>query len=114
MFEVNKEEKEKEMNEKQKSFITKYRISILLMTFVSILAVDFQIYPRRLAKTEQFGISLMDVGVGCFVFVNSLTSKVIHQNWIRGFFNSLLSSSPLFILGFARVILYFIFFNFNF
>ena len=34
-----------------------YRVSLLLSTAVAILAVDFPAFPRRLAKTEEFGTS---------------------------------------------------------
>lgn len=46
------------------SFITLFRGGNLLMTCLSILAVDFPAYPRRFAKTELFGFSLMDTGAG--------------------------------------------------
>lgn len=41
-------------------FITNQRALLLVATVVSILAVDFPlIFPRRLCKTEEFGISLV-------------------------------------------------------
>ena len=39
------------------AFLSLYRVSLLLSTAVAILAVDFSIFPRRLAKTEEFGLS---------------------------------------------------------
>ena len=37
------------------AYITNYRSSMLLITTICILAVDFPVFPRRLAKTENFG-----------------------------------------------------------
>jgi len=45
------------------------------MTCLCILAVDFRIFPRRFAKTETFGVSLMDIGVGIYIVSSALTSK---------------------------------------
>lgn len=39
--------------------LTIYRSHMLLMTFLAILAVDFPIFPRNLAKCETFGVSLV-------------------------------------------------------
>ena len=39
------------------AFLSVYRVSLLLSTAVAILAVDFPLFPRRLAKTEEFGVS---------------------------------------------------------
>ena len=56
-------------------FVTNYRAMMLMTTAACILAVDFPVYPRRLAKTETFGFGLMDVGVGSFVFAAGLVSQ---------------------------------------
>lgn len=39
--------------------LTTYRAHMLLMTILAILAVDFPIFPRFLAKCESYGVSLV-------------------------------------------------------
>lgn len=39
--------------------LTTYRSHMLLMTFISILAVDFPVFPRNLAKCEVYGVSVV-------------------------------------------------------
>ncbi|KAK7844051.1 uncharacterized protein CFP56_011639 [Quercus suber] len=77
-----------------KEIISSYRVSMMILTCLCILAVDFRIFPRKYAKTETYGTSLMDIGVGSFVLVNSLVSRQARN----------VSSVPLMILGFVRLI----------
>lgn len=58
---------------KRPEFVSSFRATTSLITAVCILAVDFRAFPRKLAKTETYGFSLMDTGVGLFVFSNALT-----------------------------------------
>lgn len=49
------------------SSLSLHRGSLGLATALCILAVDFPAFPRRFAKTERRGISIMDLGVGAVV-----------------------------------------------
>jgi phosphatidylinositol glycan class W len=42
--------------------LTTYRAHMMLMTILSILAVDFSVFPRVLAKCETYGVSLVRSG----------------------------------------------------
>uniref|UniRef100_A0A915I1S9 Phosphatidylinositol-glycan biosynthesis class W protein n=1 Tax=Romanomermis culicivorax TaxID=13658 RepID=A0A915I1S9_ROMCU len=50
-----------------------------ITTSIAILAVDYPCFPRRYAKTETFGYSLMDTGVGVFAFILGLTCAEFRQ-----------------------------------
>ncbi|KAB1215988.1 hypothetical protein CJ030_MR4G023620 [Morella rubra] len=87
-----------------RTIILSYRFSVMIVTCLSILAVDFRIFPRKYAKTETYGTGLMDLGVGSFVLVNSLVSRqarnISSMSWKTG----LQSTSPLIVLGFVRLV----------
>ena len=69
--------------EARKNFITVFRGGAMLMTIISILAVDFRCFPRTHAKTETFGTGLMDLGVGIFIASSGITSRWArsHSRW---------------------------------
>ena len=73
MFRNREEEKKdskktKRENEDDTSWFNLYRSIMLLAACSVILAIDFSQTPRRLGKMKEYGVSVMDVGVGSFVF----------------------------------------------
>ncbi|XP_020203714.1 uncharacterized protein At4g17910 [Cajanus cajan] len=87
-----------------RAYITSYRVIVMIITFLCILAVDFRIFPRRYAKTETYGTSLMDLGVGAFVVANSLVSRQARNITTLSWKIAIVSTSPLIILGFLRLV----------
>ena len=109
--------------------LTTYRAHMMLMTVLSILAVDFPVFPRSLAKCETFGVSLvssvsrihtdltdleqMDLGVGSFVFSQGIVSAiplVRDPRYLTGpllpkLFNVTRKCLPIIALGVVRVLL---------
>lgn len=84
-------------------FVTFCRFMLNTYTACCILAVDFNIFPRRFAKTERFGHSVMDIGVGCYVCSNALLFNIPNVHNLRKHswrvFKQVL---PLLILGVGR------------
>ena len=56
--------------------VTTYRFVLTTLTITAILAIDFDLFPRRLGKTETYGLSLMDVGGGSYVFSSGFVSSL--------------------------------------
>ncbi|KAF9256317.1 GWT1-domain-containing protein [Marasmius fiardii PR-910] len=97
----------------QLNCVTTYRAHMLLMTTFAILAVDFPVFPRMLAKCETFGVSLMDLGVGSFVFVQGLVSAIplvknpshLTSPLIPKVLTIIRKMVPIIALGLVRVVL---------
>ncbi|XP_038615262.1 phosphatidylinositol-glycan biosynthesis class W protein [Tachyglossus aculeatus] len=90
--------------------VTHFRVFINVLTAISILAVDFPLYPRRYAKTEVYGTGVMDLGVGAFVFGNALICPEVRRGPGTGrskfhyLARQLFSVWPLVFLGLGRLI----------
>ncbi|KAK8789889.1 hypothetical protein WA158_006669 [Blastocystis sp. Blastoise] len=92
------------LNDKQKSYFTMFRGITMGLTVLAICAVDFPIFPRRLAKTLNWGCSLMDMGVGIFVINSGMVSRQLrYKGGMKAVKAALSSVSPLLILGFLRL-----------
>ncbi|XP_022087905.1 phosphatidylinositol-glycan biosynthesis class W protein-like isoform X2 [Acanthaster planci] len=101
------------MESEQLVFMTMFRVHGIVASAITILAVDFPVFPRRFAKTETYGTGMMDIGVGAFMFMNALVSKEargVHQNIFSGVTGALksltktvISALPMVILGMVRL-----------
>ncbi|XP_014369023.2 uncharacterized protein At4g17910 [Papilio machaon] len=85
--------------------ITFLRGLTYLITVFCILAVDFKDFPRYLAKTERYGYSLMDTGVGLFVIMSGLVHKdVSGGNWYSIILSNAKFLTVLISLGVVRFV----------
>ena len=95
-------------------FGTLARTYVNLFTAIAILAVDFPIFPRRLAKAETYGTGLMDVGVGAFLLANAGTApearypeRFSSNHSLKSYLKMLVLTGryvlPLFVLGLVRL-----------
>jgi len=85
----------------------------MILTCLAILAVDFRMFPRRFAKVETWGTSLMDLGVGSFVFsagivgARPLLKEKAERRTIplrQRVMASMRHSLPLLVMGVVRLI----------
>lgn len=87
------------------NYISHFKAGTMYLTLLSILAVDFTAFPRRFAKTEVWGTSVMDAGVGATVFGMglSLTVRVKRKESVawKWFFGRML---PVMVLGLGRAL----------
>jgi len=83
-----------------RNVVNVFRGILQLSTIISILAVDFKIYPREFAKTENFGYSIMDLGVGIYIFSSGIVVKS-YMSVLQG----IKSTGIMLLIGFGRMVL---------
>ena len=89
------------VNSGRRTDFTLFRGSLMLLTCFCILCVDFDLFDRQHMKTETYGVSLMDTGVGSFVFSAGCAAAAKSRK--VGLWASTVSSIPLFLLGGVRL-----------
>jgi phosphatidylinositol glycan class W len=92
--------KSKSQNWNTRNVLNVFRGILQISTIISILAVDFRIYPREYAKTESFGYSIMDLGVGIYVF----SSGIVVRN-SGSILQGIKSTGIMLVIGFGRILL---------
>ncbi|CAA6664057.1 unnamed protein product [Spirodela intermedia] len=80
--------------------ILSYRVSMMIVTCLCILAVDFKIFLDVMQRLRP----MMDLGVGSFVLANALVSKQARCSTMGKWNTTLKSITPLIVLGFGRLI----------
>ncbi|XP_058802592.1 uncharacterized protein LOC131670741 [Phymastichus coffea] len=91
------------------AFITNFRALTNIITVICILAVDFTCFPRKFVKTETYGYSLMDTGVGLFMIANALVAPEARRidsdlkiSFFAGLTRTFKDCLPLLVLGMGR------------
>ena len=86
--------------------LTNYKAFNHIATAICILAVDFNVFPRRFAKAEVYGVGIMDMAVGSIIFSNGLTSTQARMTscvTLRNIWANARTSLVLVILGLLRI-----------
>ena len=87
------------------------RTWVNIFTVVAILGVDFNIFPRRFAKVETYGVGVMDVGVGCYMICHGSTAHEARfavgfqlQSYFRSLLRCLKKVLPYLVIGLFRTV----------
>lgn len=92
-----------DLNKLMRKSMTVYRSSLLYLTFVAILAVDFHVFPRKFAKTETKGYGLMDLGAASFCIAAGFVSSRARSKPTQ-LRRDLSRTLPLVLLGVLRLV----------
>lgn len=99
----------KYIDDDKNPFVTKFRALVNIFSVLCILAVDFNIFPKRFAKAEVRGYGLMDTGTGLYVVSNGLVTCLSKKPDLNSFsvhaYISLKKTLPLLLMGVGRFIL---------
>lgn len=95
------------------SFLSYFRAYTNIVTGFSILAVDFVIFPGYFQKSDMYGTSLMDCGVGLYVISNAVVSAEARgiTSTIRSVTKPKPSCGPPHIVQFSLTFLHFLYFR---
>ncbi|ELP88330.1 GPI-anchored wall transfer protein, putative [Entamoeba invadens IP1] len=83
-----------------------FRSMINLWTLIAILAVDFKVFPRMHTKSEFYGVSLMDIGVGAIVVCSGVAAGLKENTtpYFKNLVSNILHSIPFFVIGGVRLL----------
>lgn len=88
-------------SEQHPSHITYERIECLVYTALCIFCIDYPNFGERFMKSETYGVTLMDVGIGCSLYSSGLTFGL--RSRAPGLGKRFLTNSlPLLIIGGIR------------
>ncbi len=84
--------------------LTHARMTIMLLSTIAVFAVDFSVFPRRFVRTESFGVSLMDVGVGTVLASLGISASRFYLGANSPPLSSVVRSTiPAAVLGIVRM-----------
>lgn len=89
-------------------FVSRYRSLLQLATCISILEVDFRMFPIKFCKVEESGVLFMDCGTGSALFSLALVSRQLRekrQNIGFRLYRALSSCLPLLLIGFIGMLM---------
>jgi phosphatidylinositol glycan class W len=93
------------IQKKRANLFAPIKSQIMLMVTIAIFAWDFSYFPQKFGKTKFYGVSLMDVGIGSFLYHNgAFSTNMTRKKILKSAFINL-------FLGFVR---FFVLKHFNY